>query len=111
MNLVCLCVCVSIHIFQSHQKSQGHEILGHVRSLRSPIFKILIFKGGPQSPHADLPTTAGIPVDLPVFAKSTGTTGGSNFSTVFCCQQCFLLFFRGLRKNLRERPVINYNCM
>ena len=61
--------------------------------------------------EADLPTTTGIPVDLPVFAKSTGTTGGSNFSTVFCCQQCFLLFFRGLRKNLRERPVINYNCM
>ena len=51
---------------------------------------------------ADLPTTTGIPVDLPVFVKSTGSTGGSNFSTVFCCQHCFLLFFRVLRKNLRE---------
>ena len=47
---------------------------------------------------ADLLTTAGIPVHLPSFGKSTGNAGGSNFSTVFCCQQCFLLFFRGLRK-------------
>ena len=107
MNLV----CVSVHVFRSHQKSQAHEILtlgliwanldhhearfpkfwflrgspygpvlkihwiyrirlcsrfpkppkvtgsynfgsrpnlGQLRSLRSPIFKILIFKGGPQ---------------------------------------------------------------
>ena len=27
MNLVCVCVCLSVHVFLSHQKSQLHEIL------------------------------------------------------------------------------------
>ena len=46
-----LSVCLSVRVFRRHQKSQGHEILAlgllwaNLNS-KSPIFEILIFKGG-----------------------------------------------------------------
>ena len=52
MNLVCLYV----HVIQSHQKFQRHEILSldlicANNIWRSPIFEILIFKAGEGGPH------------------------------------------------------------
>ena len=50
MNLVCVCVCV--HVFRSHQKSQGHDILalGLIWAIldhyEARFSKLLIFKGG-----------------------------------------------------------------
>ena len=36
---------VFVHVFQSHQKSQHHDMLKQFKTSRSLIFDILIFKG------------------------------------------------------------------